>query len=468
MNTRIIASLMLTTALLLAAGCADNSAKGTAAGAAAQRADILKAWKQASRQPLTPAEAADAKPLPEPKLAPMTRFSAAALYETQGHYDQAVEQYKKAIELNPAFGSAYGRLGLCYTKMGQLQLAVEALTKASSLEPKSVPTWNNLGFACLIKGDAVAAEAAFAKALQINPTYPRARTNMAMALVRQHRDDQALSNLQAVYPEHIALYNLGSMELAAGRDQQARSSFEKALALRPQFPAASRGLEKAAARLAMAPASQPAAESQSQQTARATATRPATEVALNGSASNPVLDKSSDPNAPAAAPATRPATADALGSSRKTKACPPVHLYEFLTGQASSTTGLSASVKGDSQLNTITLPSLADAAQEQDQATAAGRALATSVRAGHGPQAHGQAVSVADVDLLSLQCFAWREAMMVLHVDVRAVPDNRLESVMRKWLKTLEQLEDSTRMYSRSVAMADRQRMIAASSLLSF
>ncbi len=234
--------------LVLASGCADSSRQASIKGPGKE---LAKQWSKAARQPV---DIEDAKPEPEPKLLPMTHFSAGNLFEKQGSYAQAIEQYRKAIEMNTAFAAAYGRLGLCYTKTGQYDLAVPALKRAAELQPASAQLCNNLGFAYLAQKNYAQAESWFGRALLAKPGYTRARLNLAITLVQVKRDAEALGHLLAVVPEPVAQYNLGTMQLAAGRPVEARASFERALSLQADFPAASKGLAESLARLPQLPA----------------------------------------------------------------------------------------------------------------------------------------------------------------------------------------------------------------------
>lgn len=457
-----VAGLLVLTGLLLAGGCAATDAKRDSVSS--QRSDLIKAWKEASRQPAQEADV-DAKPMPEPKIQPVTFFSAGALYERQGHYVQAAEQYRKAIELNPGFPGAYGRLGLCYTKLRQFGPAVEVLTKAAQLQPKSAIIWNNLGFAQLAAGNDVAAESSFGKAIAINPTYERARMNMALALVRQGRDADAMLQLQTLSPDYIALYNLGSMQLAAGKTELARSSFDKALRLKAEFPAARKGLEQAAARLAEHPATadrgQSVADTGQQRPAGGEVATAGTkdggpQQAAGGETATAMAQDSRGPQAVS----SKAATAAAKDGDQRAAA---VHAQPAAVAPVSELGSAPAASKrfGSRQwqetaswvdgtmalwpADTAALPQTSAARQVLPRAAAA---------VAPGPGKVSRAISVADVDLTSLQWFAWSQMVKTLHQDIQSLPEQRVVQLMHKWLTALEELQDLTRHASPAVAMA--------------
>ena len=59
--------------------------------------------------------------------------------------EQAIENYKKAVELNPNEAVNYNNLGNAYRKIGLLQKAEELLNKAINLNPNLADAYSNLG-----------------------------------------------------------------------------------------------------------------------------------------------------------------------------------------------------------------------------------------------------------------------------------------------------------------------------------
>ena len=71
----------------------------------------------------------------------------------EGQYDLAVENFKKAIELDPDYASAYNGLGGAYLLAGDFDGAIYCLEKALEIEPDSARALFNLGLAYLNKGN---------------------------------------------------------------------------------------------------------------------------------------------------------------------------------------------------------------------------------------------------------------------------------------------------------------------------
>jgi len=270
----------------------------------------------------------NAKPEEPPKLLPVTHFSAGQFFERQGRLQQAIDQYRKAIQLNTRFAAAYNRLGLCYLKLGQHAEAIQALKKAVSLQPKAAYLRNNLAFAYLLKGDYRAAERLFREALTIKPAFKRARMNLAICLVKQGRETEALAQLKTVAPEHVAWYNLGQMLLACGRAQRAAQAFEKSLALKSDFqPARARlnevlavlepSKEQATAEAPKVPATQRAvASSEVRQDKASNVAEPTAAEAKSSACGRSVSTASCRMRPACRAPASRPAVSERTGAGR--------------------------------------------------------------------------------------------------------------------------------------------------------
>lgn len=93
-----------------------------------------------------------------------------------GLLDEAIEECKKAIVLDPDFGNPYNDIGVYLMQKGQPADAVpwlERAKQAKRYEPRHFP-YLNLGRIYLARGDKMRALDEFAQALQIQPDDPMA------------------------------------------------------------------------------------------------------------------------------------------------------------------------------------------------------------------------------------------------------------------------------------------------------
>ena len=63
--------------------------------------------------------------------------SQGASYYNVGQYQRAIEDYDKAIELDPNNDRTYQQRGDCYVELGQYQRAIEDYGKAIELDPNN-------------------------------------------------------------------------------------------------------------------------------------------------------------------------------------------------------------------------------------------------------------------------------------------------------------------------------------------
>jgi len=70
-------------------------------------------------------------------------------YFKENKYEQAMSEFKKAIEIDPDFYQAYHNLGLTYASMNQFQDAKYSFEKAIQINPNVAETYKSLGKVCV-------------------------------------------------------------------------------------------------------------------------------------------------------------------------------------------------------------------------------------------------------------------------------------------------------------------------------
>jgi len=99
-------------------------------------------------------------------------------YSLNSRFDEAIEECKIAIELDPDFGNPYNDIGCYLINLQQLDEAVYWLEKAINAidyEPRYFPYYN-LGRIYERKGDWFTALNYYSEALKINPDYELAKS----------------------------------------------------------------------------------------------------------------------------------------------------------------------------------------------------------------------------------------------------------------------------------------------------
>jgi|GEM_PF-1659918 len=95
-------------------------------------------------------------------------FMQGFTHQNQGELDQALQEYEKATELNPAMTKAYTNAGAIYLQREDYDRAIEQFQKVIQRSQWDTKAHYNLGFAYLKKGEVEKAqkEVEFLKSLR--------------------------------------------------------------------------------------------------------------------------------------------------------------------------------------------------------------------------------------------------------------------------------------------------------------
>ncbi|MGA3179368.1 MAG: tetratricopeptide repeat protein [Verrucomicrobiota bacterium] len=161
-----------------------------------------------------------------------------ALYQ-KGEMDQAVEQYREALEIKPDFVMARSNLGVACEQKGDTDEAIAQYRKALEIQPDNAEIRANLGNALSEKGQFNEAVEQYHKALEINPAYEDAHFNQGIALFRKGDTEGAIKQYREavrIKPDDaMAEDNLGVALAKAGRFDEAIASYRQAIKISPRF-----------------------------------------------------------------------------------------------------------------------------------------------------------------------------------------------------------------------------------------
>ena len=135
--------------------------------------------------------------------------------QQEGHYEDAMRHYRRAIDLNARPAGAYVNLASALQELGRVEEARRALEAALVADPSLAIAHLNLGNMHAIAGDLAAARASFERAIELDPD---------LALAHEH---------------------LGRVHLIEGRAAPAEREFRRALDLNPDSVRARSGLQDA-------------------------------------------------------------------------------------------------------------------------------------------------------------------------------------------------------------------------------
>ena len=134
----------------------------------------------AQRQAPKPAKAADVQRMKTAKEVGDEGFR----FSEEGRWQMAIEKYREAISIDPAFGLAYRNLGFALNRVGQFMEAIDVLTKAVRLTTQAAPLYriyDLLGFSKMNLKDYAGALADFTSSLKYSTNDPRVFIHRAEA-----------------------------------------------------------------------------------------------------------------------------------------------------------------------------------------------------------------------------------------------------------------------------------------------
>ncbi len=116
------------------------------------------------------------------------------IYYDMGLFGEAVEEYKKAINLRPACVDILTKVGIAYREKGMYNEAIREFMKAREIHPRYIPARINLGITYYMKGFIDLAVKEWTETLEMNPENTDAR--MYLKFIQSEQEGgETLENL---------------------------------------------------------------------------------------------------------------------------------------------------------------------------------------------------------------------------------------------------------------------------------
>jgi tetratricopeptide (TPR) repeat protein len=156
-----------------------------------------------------------------------------------GKYDQAVQNFSTAIELNPKEAGVYYNRGLAYAELRQRPQATQDYSMAIELNPKFEAAYIHRGFVLFYMGQHDRAIDDFNRAIALNPKPAAAYVGRGIVNTDRGNFDQAIrdyNNAIEVAPGFVAAYtNRGLANYNLGRYDQALHDFDTVIGMEPNM-----------------------------------------------------------------------------------------------------------------------------------------------------------------------------------------------------------------------------------------
>jgi len=96
------------------------------------------------------------------------------------HYAEAIEIYKKALQINPEHYIVWCNIGVAYSKSNHTVKGIEALIKSTQINPQYANAWYNLGDAYFRSSQRDKAAEAFQQAIYVDPNHAIAKQYLSL------------------------------------------------------------------------------------------------------------------------------------------------------------------------------------------------------------------------------------------------------------------------------------------------
>jgi Flp pilus assembly protein TadD len=154
----------------------------------------------------------------------------------RGWLDEAIKEFRKAIDLDPNSAHAHDNLATVYAEKKLYREALSSYLTALKLEPDSATAHYNL--ACFLSTHAAQmAVAEYKEAIELDPEYPDAHLNLGLTLADDGRVDEAVAELrtaieldpQDAFPRH----EMAALQMDEGDYRSAITQLKEVVRLEP-------------------------------------------------------------------------------------------------------------------------------------------------------------------------------------------------------------------------------------------
>ena len=160
----------------------------------------------------------------------------------KGLVDEAMVHYRRALEIEPEFPEPHNNLANVLFKQGRVDEAIEEYKLAAAKRSDFAEVQYNLGSAFIVKGDWDAAIRYLEAAIKIDSTYARAHNKLGIAFGATGKTAEAVREFKEALrrdPKYAeAHFNLGFVLAHSGHRIEAIGHLREALRLKSDYPEA--------------------------------------------------------------------------------------------------------------------------------------------------------------------------------------------------------------------------------------
>jgi len=161
-----------------------------------------------------------------------------AFYENPGTQSQAVEQFRKALEMNPGSAREHLNYGLALLAVGKIDEGIAELEKAKAIDPTIPHTYFNLGIEFKKRGETERAIQELERMAQLVPNEPKTQYNLGVLYKMRGDEEAAREKFEltakldpSLAAPHFQLYNM----LRREEPEKAREELDRFRELKEQL-----------------------------------------------------------------------------------------------------------------------------------------------------------------------------------------------------------------------------------------
>jgi len=165
-------------------------------------------------------------------------FDSGEKYYAAGKYQQAMIQFRNAVQVDPRFAAAHWQLARAYAKLSNPNAEYHELAETVSLEPKNSDAQLELAALLLSSREYKEAQAAAEEALKVVPNSARAHAILGEKYRLTNEPAKAVQELRKAVdadPQQVEGYALlGAALVAAGQTAEGEAAYKKGVEANPR------------------------------------------------------------------------------------------------------------------------------------------------------------------------------------------------------------------------------------------
>lgn len=136
---------------------------------------------------------------------PKSHYRLGVLFLRRNLFEEAISQFRIAIDQDDSFSKARQGIGICYLKTRQFNQALETFTFLIEQNDQYPDVLNFYGLTHLFLGDHDRAMSLFKEAIQLNPNYAECQFNFGVAIYKSALDG-AKNPTEITVPARVSIY----------------------------------------------------------------------------------------------------------------------------------------------------------------------------------------------------------------------------------------------------------------------